>query len=278
METKLIQSLTKTFESYSQNTENVEYWFARDLQKLLGYTQWRNFEAVIQKAKISCQIAGHEVDEHFADVSKTLNMPNNAKKDIDDLMLTRFACYLIAQNGDPRKEEIAFAQSYFAVQTRKLEIIEKRINDFERLKARKKLTLSEKELSHLIFERTGNDRSFANIRSLGDKALFGFTTKQMKEMLNIPDTRPLADFLPTVTIKAKDFANEITVFNSKERNLTTEINISNEHIQNNTEVRNLLLKRGIKPELLPAEEDIKKMERRIMTEEKKALKLKQDKK
>lgn len=278
METETIQTLTETFEAYAQNADNIEYWFARDLQKLLGYTQWRNFESVIQKSKVSCQTAGHNVADHFADVSKTIDMPKGAEKTIPDLLLTRFACYLIAQNGDPRKEEIAFAQSYFAVQTRKFEIIEKRINDWERLNARKKLTLSEKELSQLIFERTGNERSFANIRSLGDRALFGFTTLQMKEKLNIPSKRPLADFLPTITIKAKDFANEITVFNSKQRELNTESHISKEHIKNNQEVRRLLLKRGIKPEELPAEEDIKKMERRLNAEEIKALKPKTNKK
>ena len=220
-----------------------------------------NFLNTVSKAKISCETSNHAVSDHFVDVNKTINLPKSAKKDIDDIMLTRFACYLIAQNGDPRKEQIAFAQNYFAVQTRKFELIEKRINDWERLMARQKLSLSEKELSQLIFERTGKEKSFATIRSKGDKALFGFTTQQMKDKLNIPDNRPLADFLPTISIKAKDFATEITVFNSKERGLKTEYRISEEHVKNNKEVRNLLLRRGIKPEELPAEEDIKKLER-----------------
>lgn len=268
METVIIQSLTSIFESYAHYTEDIEYWFARDLQKLLDYTQWRNFVLVIEKAKSSCKTSGYAVPDHFADVSKTIDMPKGAKKEIDDIMLTRFACYLIAQNGDPRKEQIAFAQNYFAVQTRKFELIEKRINDWERLIARQKLSLSEKELSQLIYERTGNEKSFAFIRSRGDKALFGYTTQQMKDKLNIPDSRSLADFLPTISIKAKDFATEITVFNSKERNLNTETRISDEHVKNNSEVRHLLLKRGIKPEELPAEEDIKKLERRLNSENK----------
>ncbi|MBM2817327.1 MAG: damage-inducible protein [Ignavibacteria bacterium] len=268
MKTEIVKSLTGSFENHAHIIEDVEYWFARDLQILLGYTEWRNFLNTVAKAKISCETSGHAVSNHFVDVNKTINMPKGATKDIDDIILTRFACYLVAQNGDPRKEEIAFAQNYFAVQTRKFELIEKRINDWERLMARQKLSLSEKELSQLIYERTNNEKSFAIIRSRGDKAFFGFTTQQMKDKLNIPENRPLADFLPTISIKAKDFANEITVFNSKDRNLKTESNISDEHVKNNNEVRSLLLRRGIKPEELPPEEDIKKLERRLNTENK----------
>jgi DNA-damage-inducible protein D len=266
MKTEIIQSLTDTFESSAHFTDDIEYWFARDLQKLLEYTEWRNFLNTVSKAKISCETSGNAIVDHFVDVNKTIDLPKGAKKEIDDIMLTRFACYLIAQNGDPRKEKIAFAQNYFAVQTRKFELIEKRINDWERLMASQKLSLSEKELNQLIFERTKNEKSFAIIRSRGDKALFGYTTQQMKEKLNVSENRPLADFLPTISIKAKDFATEITVFNSKERNLNSEDGISDEHVKNNKEVRNLLLRRGIKPEELPAEEDIKKLERRLNTE------------
>ena len=271
MKPEIIQSLTKNFEEHSYTTEEgIEFWFARDLQHLLGYAKWENFNKVITKAKISCEVSNNEVSNHFPDIRKTIPMPKGAKKEIQDLMLTRYACYLITQNGDPRKEAIAFAQNYFAIQTRKFELIEKRIKDWERLQARQKLTYSEKELSELIYEQTGNDRNFGIIRSKGDQALFGGkTTKQMKKRLGISQNRPLADFLPTITIKAKDFATEITVFNTKEKSLNTEGKISAEHITNNRSVRRILLERGINPENLPPEEDIKKLERRVTSEEKK---------
>ena len=271
MKTEIIQTLTNNFEEHSYTTEEgIEFWFARDLQHLLGYAKWENFSKVITKAKIACEVSNNEVSNHFPDIRKTIAMPKGAKREIDDLMLTRYACYLITQNGDPRKETIAFAQTYFAVQTRKFELIEKRLKDQERLQARKKLSYSEKELSELIYEQTGNDRNFGIIRSKGDQALFGgLTTKQMKSKLGMPNNRPLADFLPTITIKAKDFATEITVFNTKDKKLNTENKISNEHITNNKSVRKILLERGIKPENLPAEEDLKKLERRVVSEEKK---------
>jgi len=271
MKKELIQSLTDTFEDHSNTSENdVEFWFARDLQHLLGYSEWRNFQKVIVKAKISCETSENNLSDHFVDVNKTIKMPKGAEKEIDDLMLTRFACYLIAQNGDPKKETIAFAQNYFAIQTRKFELIEQRINDWERLQAREKLSLSEKELSGLIYEQTGSDKNFAIIRSKGDAALFGGkTTRQMKDRLGVPKSRALADFLPTITIKAKDFATEITIFNTRDKKLFSEGAISAEHIKNNQGVRGVLLQRGIKPEELPAEEDIKKLERRVKGEEKK---------
>lgn len=270
MKSEIIKALSNNFEEHSQSTENeIEFWFARDLQHLLGYSKWDNFKKVVHKSKISCEAAGNQILDHFADVGKMVKIGSGSEREIDDIMLTRYACYLVAQNGDPRKEQIAFAQNYFAVQTRKLEIIEKRIKDWERLQARQKLTLSEKELSELIYEKTGNDRNFGIIRSKGDLSLFGKTTQQMKNQLGVPKGRALADFLPTITIKAKDFATEITVFNTKEKGLKTERQISAEHITNNRGVRDILLKRGIKPENLPAEEDIKKLERRVNSEPKK---------
>ena len=270
MKKEIIKSLTSTFESYSYTTENgIEFWYARDLQHLLGYTKWDNFFKVINKAKISCEASGNNISDHFADVGKMVKIGSGTEREINDIILTRYACYLIAQNGDPRKEEIAFAQNYFAVQTRKFELIEKRIKDWERLKARQKLTLSEKELSELIYEKTGSDKNFGLIRSKGDQALFGKTTQQMKNKLGVPKGRALADFLPTITIKAKDFATEITVFNTKEKDLRTERQISAEHITNNRSVRKILLQRGIKPEELPPEEDIKRLERRVKSESKK---------
>jgi len=270
MKKEIIKSLTNTFESHSYTTENgIEFWYARDLQHLLGYTKWDNFVKVINKAKTSCEASGNNIADHFADVGKMVKIGSGTEREINDIILTRYACYLIAQNGDPRKEEIAFAQNYFAIQTRRFELIEKRIKDWERLKARQKLTFSEKELSQLIYEKTGSDKNFGLIRSKGDQALFGKTTQQMKNKLSVPKGRSLADFLPTITIKAKDFATEITVFNTKEKDLRTERQISAEHLTNNRTVRKILLQRGIRPEELPPEEDIKKLERRVKSESKK---------
>lgn len=270
MKKELIKSLTNDFEGHSQNTENgIEFWFARDIQHLLGYSEWRNFNKVISKAKTSCEVSGNLILDHFVDVNKMVVIGSGTEREIDDIMLTRYACYLIAQNGDPRKEQIAFAQNYFAIQTRKFELIAKRIDDWERLNARQKLTLSEKELSELIFEKTGNDKNFGIIRSKGDQALFGGkNTSQMKKKLGIPESRPLADFLSTIVIKAKDFATEITVFNTKDKGLSSERSISSEHVKNNLGVRKLLLDRKIVPENLPPEEDIKKLERRVNSETK----------
>ncbi len=270
MKSEIIKSLTNNFEDHSHSTENdVEFWFARDLQQLLGYTEWRNFNKVIVKAKTSCEVSGNDISDHFVEVNKMVKIGSGSEREIEDIMLTRYACYLVAQNGDPKKEQISFAQNYFAIQARKYELIEKRIKDWERLQARQKLTRSEKELSELIYEKTGNDKNFGLIRSKGDRALFGKTTQQMKGKLGVPKNRALADFLPTITIKAKDFATEITVFNTKEKSLNSERSISAEHITNNRGVRGLLLKRGIKPEELPPEEDVKKLERRVLSESKK---------
>ncbi len=268
MKKELILSLQKSFEDYAHHEDGVEFWFARDLQQLLGYIEWRKFSGVIEKAKEACKKSNNEISDHFVGAAKTIVMPKGASKEIEDFMLTRYACYLIAQNGDPRKEQIAFAQSYFAVQTRKQELIEQRIALQERFEARNKLIASETELSQLIYERGVDDAGFARIRSQGDEALFGGNdTKQMKKKLDIPFRRPLADFLPTVTIAAKNFATEITNFNVKQNNLEGELPITGEHVKNNKEMRRVLAKNNIIPENLPAEEDIQKLQRKVRSEE-----------
>ena len=274
MKTELIQSLTDTFEGHAQQTDGgIEYWLARDLQHLLGYGEWRNFNtSAIAKAKTACEVSGHPASDHFVGVTKMVELGSGSQREIEELMLTRYACYLVAQNGDPRKPEIAFAQTYFAVQTRRAELIEQRLLEAERVSARKKLSATEKDLSDVIFEQTGGNQNFALIRSKGDHALFSKTTQAMKARWKVPDTRPLADFAPTIILKAKDFAAEITIFNARQHGMNSESAISQEHVTNNQAVRNTLLERGIRPESLPPAEDVKKVERRLASEEKRSLK------
>ena len=270
MERKQIEIYKIKFDEIIQELDGVEFWYARELQKLLGYEQWRNFELIIHKAQISCESAGINASDHFAEVSKLVPIGSGAERAVKDYMLTRYACYLIAQNGDPKKEEIAFAQSYFAVQTRKQELIEERITYFERSEARGRLRESEKRLSQNIYERGVDDAGFGRIRSKGDAALFGGnTTQQMKERLGVKSNRPLADFLPTLTIAAKNLATEMTNYNVEQKDLQGESAITVEHVQNNSSVRSMLGERGIKPEELPPAEDMKKLERRAKAAEKK---------
>ena len=272
MDKKRIEVIKQQYDLVIQNYdgENIEFWFARDLMALLGYDRWENFDKAISRAIDSCETSGVSVEDHFREVTKMVQLGSGSKRGIKDYMLTRYACYLIAQNGDPRKEEIAFAQGYFAVQTRKQELIEERIAWIERTEARGRLRESEKRLSQNICERGVDDAGFGRIRSKGDKALFGgYTTQEMKCRLGVKDNRPLADFLPTLTIAAKNLATEMTNYNVEEKDLQGEPAITREHVQNNQSVRNMLGQRGIKPEELPPSEDIKKLERRGKSQEKK---------
>lgn len=270
MKKELIAELLQRFEQACYVYKDVECWSGRELQEIFNYQEWRNFLKVIAKAKSACDNVGVEVSNHFVEVNKMVSIGSGTQREIPDFALTRYACYLIAQNGDGSKPEIAFAQTYFAVQTRRQEIIEQRLLDIARVSAREKLSKSEKKLSGIIYERGVDDNGFAIIRSKGDKALFGgFDTNSMKRKLSVPANRSLADFLPTLTIKAKDFATELTSHNVIEKDLKGETQITAEHVDNNLAVRKILLERDAKPESLPPAEDVKKLQRRLIREQKK---------
>ncbi len=272
MDKKRVGQIKEQFDLviHSDENANIEFWYARELMSLLGYERWNNFDKAISRAMDSCESGGIEVSDHFREGAKMVPLGSGSQREIKDYMLTRYACYLIAQNGDPKKEEIAFAQSYFAVQTRKQELNEERIALIERTEARGRLRESEKRLSQNIYERGVDDAGFGRIRSKGDQALFGgHTTQEMKTRLGVKDNRPLADFLPTLTIAAKNLATEMTNYNVEEKDLKGECAITGEHVQNNLSVREMLGQRGIKPEELPPSEDIKKLERRVKSQEKK---------
>ncbi len=272
MKTDEIKKLFNQFESAASTLENIECWSAREMQKLLGYSKWENFEKVIQKAIIACKGAGEDEFNHFPDVRKMINLGKGAQKEIDDILLTRYACYLIAQNGDSRKPQIAFAQNYFAVQTRRAEIIEQRLLEFERVKAREKLSQTEKQLSGVLFQRGVDNKGFGVIRSKGDQALFRLSTLQLKRKMGVPVKRPVADFLPTISIKAKDFAAEMTSLNVQSKDIKGQTSIEKEHVDNNLAVRKMLTQRGIIPENLPPSEDVTKVQRKLKSEDKKVLK------
>lgn len=269
MKKEQIQELFLQFEGICYVYDGIECWSARELQKLLGYNKWENFEKVIVKAKEACKNSGEEISDHFPDVRKVIEAGKGAKHEIDDILLTRYACYLIGQNGDSRKEEVSFAQNYFAVQTRRAELVEKRLLEYERVKAREKLSQTEKQLSGILYERGIDGQGFAVIRSKGDQALFRLSTVQLKKKMGVPDNRPVADFLPTISIKAKDLAAEMTGLNVQSKDLKGQGKIEKEHIDNNLAVREMLTKRGIVPENLPPSEDVRKTERKLDADERK---------
>lgn len=274
MDKNQITNLKSKFDELAHIDEQsgVEFWYARELMPALQYAQWRRFSEAIERAKLACKNSGNIVENHFADVGKMVTIGSGAQRNIDDIKLTRYACYLIAQNGDPRKGEIAFAQSYFAQQTRKQELIEQHMQNLQRLDNREKLRESEKRLSKNIYERGVDDKGFGRIRSAGDAALFGKSTQAMKEQYGVKPNRPLADFLPNLTIAAKNLATEMTNYNTEVKDLYGESSITTEHVQNNSTIRKMLGERGIKPETLPPAEDIKKLERRVKSSEKKLAK------
>ena len=271
MKREIISELYQGFEAAAIEVDGVECWSARDLQPLLGYSKWENFSKVIEKAKEACRNAGNSDADPFPDVGKMVGIGSGTERKVDDMLLTRYACYLVAQNGDPRKEQIAFAQTYFAIQTRKAELIEQRLLEIERVRARTKLQETEKHLSGVLYEHGVDSKGFAMIRSKGDQALFHLDTSQMKRKLGVPANRPVADFLPTISIKAKDFAAEMTHVNVQQKALYGVSEISREHVDNNAAVRQMMIERGIVPENLPPAEDVKKVERRLAAEKKKAL-------
>ena len=269
MKTEEIIELFRQFESIANEYEGVECWSARELAKLLGYAQWRNFENIVNKAKAACEHAEQEVSYHFAEVGKMVSLGSGSEREVSDYMLTRYACYLVAQNGDPRKPQVAFAQNYFAVQTRRAELVQQRILDYERIQARTKLAETEKRLSGILYERGVDSKGFALIRSKRRQGLVSYRHGIAQKEIRSTRKPSIGRLLPTISIKAKDFAAEMTSVNVQQKGLVrTNKKSGKEHVDNNAAVRDMLLQRGIVPEQLPPGEDVKKVERRLKSEEK----------
>ncbi len=264
---KALDTIQKNLESIkrvSNDDHPMEFWSARDLMPMLGYTKWQKFTEVIERAKAACKLSGQNIDDHVTGAGKMIATGKGATRKIEDFFLTRYAFYLIAQNGDPRKPEIALAQTYFATQTRKQELLEQRDMESKRLDARAKLRETESKIESTVYERgIKYPVEFATFKNKHIEALYGgISASQLKKIRKIPPKRSLADFDSHVELKAKDFALAMTDHNIKEKDIRGKEAMNTEVVKNSRETRQALLNRGIKPEHIKPEEDLKLVESR----------------